>query len=154
MIVDGGGSVFVTGPSVGIGSGYDFATIKYSSAGVALWTNRYNGPGNGSDFPFVMAADGAGNVIVAGYTWDGTNYEYATIKYSGAGMALWTNLYRGAGTGDNYANALAVDTNDNVFVAGASTGIGSSYDYATIKYSSAGVPLWTNVYRGCNGCNG
>ncbi len=148
VIVDGGGNVFVTGASVGIGSGFDFATIKYSSAGVPLWTNRYNGPGYSSDVPFVIAADSGGNVIVAGYSWSGTNFDYATIKYSSAGAALWTNRYNGPGNSDDYANALALDTNDNVFVSGSSTGAGVGYDYATIKYSGAGVPLWTNRYNG------
>jgi hypothetical protein len=148
VIVDGGGNVFVTGSSIGIGSVYDFVTIKYSSAGMPLWTNRYNGPGNGSDVPFVMAADSAGNVIVAGYSWNGTNFDYLTIKYSSAGAALWTNSYNGPGNSTDYAEALAVDGSDNVLVAGSSAGSGSGYDYATIKYSSAGAPLWTNRYNG------
>ncbi len=148
VIVDGAGSVFVTGSSIGIGGSYDFATIKYSSAGVALWTNRYNGPANGSDVPFVMVADSSGNIIVAGYSWSGTNFDYLTIKYSGAGVAIWTNRYNGPGNSDDYAEAMAVDTNDNVFVTGSSIGSGVGYDYATIKYSSAGVPLWTNRYNG------
>ena len=50
MAVDGNNNVIVTGYSSGSGSSYDYATIKYSSAGVPLWTNRYNGPGNGSDY--------------------------------------------------------------------------------------------------------
>jgi uncharacterized delta-60 repeat protein len=148
VIVDGGSNVFVTGRSAGIGSSDDFATIKYSSAGVALWTNRYNGPGNNTDVPLGMAADSGGNVIVAGYSWSGTNFDYATIKYSSAGAALWTNRYNGPGDSTDYATALAVDSNDNVFVTGSSTGSGVGYDYATVKYSSAGVPLWTNRYNG------
>jgi hypothetical protein len=153
VIVDGAGNVFVTGYSTGIGSGYDFATIKYSGAGVALWTNRYNGPGNGGDIPYVMAADSGGNVIVAGSSWSGTSSGYATIKYSGAGMALWTNRYNGPGNSYDYANGLAVDTKDNVFVTGSSIGSSGNYDYATIKYSSAGVPLWTNRYDGPGNSN-
>ena len=46
MAVDGSNNVVVTGYSSGSGSDYDYATIKYSAAGVPLWTNRYNGPGN------------------------------------------------------------------------------------------------------------
>ena len=45
MAVDGSNNVIVTGYSFGSASYDDYATIKYSSAGVPLWTNRYNGPG-------------------------------------------------------------------------------------------------------------
>ena len=114
-----------------------------------LWTNRYNGPGNGDDYARAVAVDGSNNVIVTGYsTGSGSDYDYATIKYSSAGVPLWTNRYNGPGNGDDYAYAVAVDGSNNVIVTGYSTGSGSGYDYATIKYSSAGVPLWTNRYNG------
>ena len=65
MGTDASGSVFVTGYSPGVGSGNDFVTLKYSSSGVPLWTNRYNGPANGDDRAFrVVAANGS--VFVAG----------------------------------------------------------------------------------------
>jgi hypothetical protein len=79
--------------------------------------------------------DGSGNVIVTG-NLDST--DIATIKYSGAGVPLWTNRHAGG-----YATALAVDGNGNVFVTGYVTGSDGSYDYLTIKYSPAGVPLLT-----------
>ena len=46
----------------------DYATIKYSSAGMPLWTNRYNGPGNGDDEANAVAVDGNNDVIVTGYS--------------------------------------------------------------------------------------
>ena len=150
VAVDGSNNVIVTGYSYGAETSYDYATIKYSSAGVPLWTNRYNGPGNGDDDALAVAVDGSNNVIVTGYSyWQRQrNYDYATIKYSSAGVPLWTNRYNGPGNGDDWANAVAVDGSNNVIVTGYSTGSGSDYNYATIKYSSAGVPLWTNRYDG------
>src|SRR5207248_2857485 len=83
-----------------------------------------------------------------GYSWSGIFYDYATVGYSGAGVPLWTNRYDGQPSGNDFANAVAVDASGNVFVTGFSAGSGSSYDYATIKYSGLGVPLWTNRYNG------
>ncbi len=144
VAVDKSGNVFVTGYSAN-----DFVTIKYSSAGEPLWTNRYDGPGISDDQAQAVAVDGNGNVIVAGYTADEiTTSDFLVIKYSGSGVPVWTNRYNGPGNYEDRAKAVAVDSSGSVFVTGQSAGSASSYDYATIKYSSAGVPLWTNRYNG------
>ena len=98
-----------------------------------------------------MAVDGSNNVIVTGYSdvnGYGTNFDYATIKYSSDGVPLWTNRYNGPGNDWDEARAVAVDGSNNVIVTGGATDSGGCLDYATIKYSSAGVPLWTNRYNG------
>jgi hypothetical protein len=145
--VDGSNNVIVTGTSGGVGSLGDYATIKYSSEGVPLWTNRYNGPANSDDWVQALVVDSSNNLIVTGYSWNGSSRQYATIKYSSEGVPVWTNRYNGPGNFD-VANAVAVDGSDNVIVTGYSLGSVTSYDYATIKYSSTGVPLWTNRYNG------
>jgi uncharacterized delta-60 repeat protein len=148
VAVDGSNNVIVTGSSWGSGSSYDYATIKYSSAGVPLWTNRYNGPGSYDDQAFALAVDGSNSVVVTGYAWYGSSYDYATVKYSSAGVPLWTNRYNGPGNGNDWAAAVAVDGSNGVIVTGYSTNSATGYDYATVKYSSAGVPLWTNRFNG------
>lgn len=37
-------------------------------AGVPLWTNRYNGPGNDQDYAFNVGVDSINNLIVNGYS--------------------------------------------------------------------------------------
>jgi hypothetical protein len=123
----------------------------HSQGGIPLWTNRYNGPGNGDDHANAVAVDSSNNVIVTGQSYNGTNLDYATIKYSSAGIPLWTNRYDGPEHYDDNASAVAVDSSNNVIVTGSpyfSYGVGRYYGYVTIKYSNAGVPLWTNLYNG------
>jgi hypothetical protein len=43
---------------------------------------------------------------------------------------------------------VTVDGSGNVFVAGDSQGGNGWDDFATIKYSAARLPLWTNRYDG------
>jgi hypothetical protein len=154
VAVDASGNTFVIGSSTDTNGYYDYVTIAYSSAGPPLWTNRYNGLGNGHDFAKAAVVDGSGNVFVTGLSSSGSSSDYVTIKYSNAGAPLWTNRYHynGVQNNDDQATALAMDGSGNVFVTGNSyisnTFIIQSSSYATVAYSSGGVPLWTNRYQG------
>jgi len=144
LAVDSGGNVVVTGFSDGANSYQDYLTVKYSAAGLPLWTNRYNGPGNDTDIANAVAVDSNGNVFVTGRVWNGGNDDYATVKYSRAGVELWVRLYNGPANYYDEATSISVDSSGNVFVTGYSFSPSAPDAYDTIKYSGAGVPLWTN----------
>jgi len=146
--VDGRGNVFVTGYSTGGASDSDYATIAYSSAGFPLWTNRYNGTGNGGEYPTAVGVAADGKIFVTGSSVGvGTDTDYAMTAYASAGAPLWTNRYSGDGNGQDHAVGLAIDSVGNVIQTGYSFGASNSYGYLTIAYSGEGVPLWTNNYK-------
>jgi hypothetical protein len=140
VAVDNTGNVFVTGYSAGSGSGYDYATLAYSSSGTPLWTNRYNGPGNGDDMANALALDRSGNVFVTGSSLGTNSTDYATVAYSNGGLPLWTNRYS-----LGQATALAVDRNGRLFVTG------NSSNYVTLKYSSSFPPVHLEIDRDLSG---
>ena len=143
IAVDNSGNVYVTGRSIGAGDEYDFATIKYDSSGVEVWVRRYDGPSNGESHATALVLDDLGNVCVTGKTWNGSNFDFATVKYSGSGTELWDRIYNGPSNGGDEANDIASDDSGNVFVTGGSEG-----DYATIKYNSGGGLLWIRSFNG------
>ncbi|TKJ42994.1 hypothetical protein CEE36_05780 [candidate division TA06 bacterium B3_TA06] len=147
LALDVSGNVYVTGTSAGLGTGNDYATIKYNSSGQQQWVTRYNSPGNGHDRSYDIVVDGAGNVYVTGYS-PGTMDDYATVKYNSSGQQQWVAYYNGTGNEHDRPNSLAVDASGNVYVTGYSEGFGTSDDYATVKYNSAGVQQWVMRYNG------
>jgi uncharacterized delta-60 repeat protein len=146
IAVDGSGNTYVTGLSIGIGTGRDYVTIKYNSAGVQLWLAIYNGAANQDDIPVAIGLDAAGNIYVSGYSGGGSSsYDYATVKYNSSGIQQWVMRYD-SGNGYDYAYAMVVDASGNVYVTGES--VAANYDYATIKYNTAGVEQWAMRYNG------
>jgi hypothetical protein len=144
IAVDGSGNVYVTGGGQG-----DYGTIKYNSSGQEQWVATYNGPGNGDDYAFSLALDSLGNVYVTGQSvGSGTSWDYATIAYTASGQQQWVARYNGPGNDIDVAQALALDDSGNVYVTGFSTGVGSAYDYATIKYNFGGQEQWVARYNG------
>jgi hypothetical protein len=144
MAIDGSGNIYVTGNSVGSGTGDDYATIKYSASGQQQWVRRYNGPGNNRDGATAIAVDGSGNVYVTGYsTGLGTDYDYATVKYSPSGQEEWVARYNGPENFGDVAYGIAVDGLGNVYVTGSSDGLATNSDYATIKYVQGAPPTPT-----------
>jgi uncharacterized delta-60 repeat protein len=151
VAVDASGNVVVTGRSYNSSGNADYYTAKYAATdGALLWEQRYNGPANGDDNATALALDNAGNVIVTGYSHNGSNDDYYTAKYAAAnGTLLWEKRYNGPANGYDYANAVAVDGNGNVIVTGSSTSQSGYSDYYTAKYSVAdGALLWERRYNG------
>jgi hypothetical protein len=140
VAVDGQGNVFVSGSANNGTNSTDFLTIKYSANGTPLWTNRYDGPAHGADDVVAIALDAGGNAYVGGSS--------ALIKYSSSGAVLWVNRFNGTGTNESKLTGLALDANGNAVVTGFAWDPTSRYDMVTLKYSSAGVPLWTNQFCG------
>jgi len=143
VAVDSANNAFVTGNATYSPTDTDYVTIKYSSAGTPMWTNRYNGPAGSYDSAASMAVDSAGNVYVTGTSrGTGGNIEWATIKYSNSGTLQWAKRYGDPGSSDTFAVSVVVDST-NVYVLGYNL----AGEFATIAYSAlSGSGLWTNNY--------
>ena len=76
------------------------------------------------------------------------SYDYATTKYNASGQEQWVGRYDGPANGIDFATAIAVDGSGDTYVTGSSEGSGTSDDYATIKYDSAGQEQWVARYDG------
>jgi len=142
-------NVYVTGWSQGNGIEADYATVKYDNNGNQLWVARYDGPVSGEDQSYAIAVDSWGNVYVTGWSQgNGTEADYATVKYDNNGNQLWVARYDGPAGGEDNAQTIILDGRGNVYVSGWSEGSGSRYDYATVKYDAAGNQLWVAWYDG------
>jgi enterochelin esterase-like enzyme len=106
----------------------DIALIRYRSNGQPLWTRLFGTPAN--ERAYGLALDTQQNVIVAGYTsgdLDGQHPDNAgndpfVAKFDSNGESLWTLQFGDPAAADR-AYALAVDTNDRIYVAGYTSGV-------------------------------
>jgi uncharacterized delta-60 repeat protein len=151
--IDDNGNVFITGLSRldGPGNG-DYATIKYNASGGKKWLKRYNGPSEQKgdhDFATALAVDDNGNVhVTGGIRKNITGFDYTTYKYDEDGDREWKKTYNGLGTGPDEASDITLDAQGNVYVTGRSDGLGTSLDFATIKYGADGDTKWSKRYNG------
>ncbi len=84
IAINDSGYIFVTGKSMGSGSGFDYATVKYDfTTGTELYSARYYGTRNTNDLSNAIALDKSGGVYVTGVVNDSAFYgDYGTLKYS------------------------------------------------------------------------
>lgn len=157
IVQDKFGYVYATGVSWGSNTTKeDYATIKFGEDGDYIWAVRYNGPGNNLDHASAITIDDNGNVYVTGWSRSGSDFgteDYCTIKYNNNGQQLWVKRYDGSVNTScfyyDYARAIFVDADGNVYVTGESWGNDNlNGDYLTLKYNSSGTLLWVKRYNG------
>ena len=151
LAADKAGSIYVTGRSKGLNTGYDCVTIKYSSAGSEEWVQRYNGSGNFYDEGKNIDLDESGNLYVTGKTVSsGINYDFLTIKYSPEGKLLWVQTYNSSG--NNPDESLFIHAGiTGIYIAGISYENFTGYDRTLIKYNNQGNLQWIKKYNSSGG---
>jgi hypothetical protein len=110
-----------------------------SAKNVLKWTNTIKG----GNF-LAMALDNNDNVIITGES----NTSIFTLKYSNNRSISWYR--KSAWNISGQGKAVAIDKQNNVYVAGYKAVPAPSYDYFTIKYSNNGNIQWTNWYDVAN----
>ncbi|NIM16164.1 MAG: hypothetical protein GTO45_29520 [Candidatus Aminicenantes bacterium] len=99
-----------------------------------------------------VTRDLSGNIYIAGKTRNWGSYihdKVLVMKFDKAGRKLWSRTW-GSGKKNKYdwANAVAVDGNDYIYVAGVTqSGVGSE-DALLLKYDSGGKLLWAKAWGG------
>jgi len=152
VAIDISGNVYISGTSMGIGTDFDYALIKYDSSGVLKWVQRFNGISNSTDQPSSLEVDGHENIYLTGFNdRPGTSFDFATIKYNSNGDSQWVNFYNGTGNSYDQSRSIAVDNSGNVYITGGSNGGETGEDFTTIKYDSTGVQKWVRIYAGWGG---
>ncbi len=130
--------------------------LKYNSEGDYQWRKIWNTPGR--DVAGDIAVDSLGNIFVVGSTYiDSINdLDTILIKYNNNGVKEWEQTwnYDDYWYGSKeYGKAIAIDSSDNIYVAGSSVtpsmmGGGEEGDGVALilKYNSSGDLQWS--YRG------
>ena len=145
---DGFVNVYVTGSSLGFGTGLDYATLKYNSNGVLQWAAIFDGDASREDIPYAIDVDPSGNVYVTGSSQsDSGDRDFITIKYNSNGARQWAVAFNG-GFGDDIARDLKIDASGNVYVIGSARGNSTGLDFVTLKYNTNGVLQWGRTYNG------
>lgn len=131
------------------GANIDFALARYNNNGT-LDTAFGNGGkvttdiGGADNASLALAIQPDGKFVAAGSSFNGTNDDFALVKYNsngtlddtfGTGGIVTTNFNNSSETID----AIAVQTDGKIIVAGYTLN-GSFFDFALARYNSNGTP--------------
>jgi len=127
----------------------NFAVVRLNgNNGSEIWQREINGAGVlsnsfGWEAAKAVAIDSVGNVVAAGViTSEFSHIDFIVAKYSTEGVRLWVRTI--ANQGDDRANAVVVDKDDDVIAAGSITGPGEQEQFQVFKFSgTTGNTLWS-----------
>jgi uncharacterized delta-60 repeat protein len=155
IAIDSNGKILVAGySSNGINS--DMAIWRYTSAGVLDTVNFgapngfivYDGNVNKGDYGNAIALDSGGKILVTGFSGNSSNnFDMALWRYNADGTLDTTFNSDGVIThdgaaglnSDDYAYAIAIDSNGKILVAGSSYNLFYNIDMVIWRYTSTGA---------------
>jgi hypothetical protein len=116
----------ISGPS------QDAFIAKYTPGGVAVWVRGFGESQGAEQVGQAVAFDSAGNILATGYAGGDLNFGTGVVRFIGSldlyvvklasdGTTTWVRRYGAVGY-DQYAYDLAVDSGNNVVIAGKTSG--------------------------------
>jgi hypothetical protein len=145
------GDVIVAGVTNGAGAGgYDVLVVRLAgSTGALVWARTWGGSNDERAYAVSVAANG--ELVVAGWTnsfGSGSRDVLVMRLDSSNGTVLWARAWGGTGTDE--AIDLALASNGDVVVAGATTSLGAGGDDVLVLRlsGSSGAVVWARTWGG------
>jgi hypothetical protein len=138
LSIDGSSNVLITGLDTNYPGypAFGYGTYAINPDGDYIWTNVLLSIPQEFGAGTSITVDSANNSYVTGYTPDTNSfYDIATVKYDPNGNQVWEQRFSGPGDGNDVGNAIAVDKNGNIYVAGYDTTAAGGTEMVLIKYS-------------------
>lgn len=146
VVVQSDGKIIVAGSSYN-GSDRDFALARYTASGTLDSGFGSGGKvatpiGSGHDYGYSAAVQSDGKILVAGYSWNGNNNEFALVRYTATGALDGSFGSGGKVTtmigSSSKGYSVAVQSDGKIVVAGSSIN-GSNSDFALVRYTATGA---------------
>ena len=150
LTMDSSDNVYLVGYTDKYGAGNaDIVLKKCDSSGVQQWNRTWGG--NMIDYGYGVAVDSSDNVYIVGGTesYGAGDYDMVLVKYDSSGVQQWNHTW--GGSRNDICRAVAVDSSDNIYLAGDSFSdeVGADWiDFVLLKYDSSGVLQWNNTWGG------
>ncbi len=143
--LDGLGNLYVAGWAEQVTGNSETVLIKYSTNGMQEWISTFNVDSLSGSNARRLILDDLGNIFLIAHTW--SSESYTLVKYSPAGDELWTTEIDASIDEDFNVDALAIDSQNNLIIAGdVSEYQVSTNQLVTLKYSTGGTLLWESRY--------
>ena len=140
------------------GSDLDFAVARFTAAG-ALDTGfggdadgdgtkdgyTFTPIGSGEDWANALALASGGNIVLGGFSHNGTENDFALVRYTGAGVLDTTfgaggKVTTAAGSRTSYGAAVALQSDGKLVMVGDGyTGAASQYDFLLARFNADGT---------------
>ena len=127
---------------------YDFALVRYKTDGSLDLSFGDNGKvttnvGSGTDSGQAITIQPNGKIVVAGYAGNGSNDDFALVRYKTDGsldtsFAGDGKLVTDFGGSDDQSYAVTVQSDGKILLAGGS--VGGSWGFAVARYGMADTP--------------
>jgi hypothetical protein len=148
IALDPAGFVYVGGASWMHG-GFNVFLLKYDVNGNLIWGQNRGQPGGQWDAAFTMALDPNGDVVLGGYTQPGLlqDIDVYVLKFASSGLFQWDWSLFGVADVEEVID-LTVDSAGNTYALAQYAPPGTPTSLLTVKLSSSGNLLWSDVYSG------
>jgi len=128
----------------------DTGQLAIYAAGLAgcppevAWSRTYTSAGSNMDQATDVAIDASGNIYVCGWaTVPSQGWDLLLRKYDPNGGLIWSQMYNGPASGQDYAASIVIDGNGDLVVGGK-----TGFDFLIQKYDPDGTLLWNRTYNG------
>jgi uncharacterized delta-60 repeat protein len=146
VILQADGKILLAGYSWN-GSNYDFALTRYLPDGRLDTSFDGDGKlatvlGSGDDYGQSVTLQADGKILLAGYSWNGSNHDFALARYLPDGrldtsFSADGKLTTALGSGDDYCQSVTLQADGKILLAGYSFN-GSNNDFALVRYNLDG----------------